>query len=81
MPVLENTPDFIKNSDNAAMPTLEPSKTGMERVFDAFNRILRWWAYLGQSLSMCDLVSVMLSHGQEVGSRDMGRKVWRNSPV
>ena len=81
-PVLENAPDFIKNSDNAAIPALVPSKTDMERVFDAFNRILRWWAYLGQSLIMCVRVSVvLLSHGQEVGSGDVGRKVWRNSPV
>ena len=79
VPVLENAPDFIKKPDNASMPTLEPSSTGMERVLDAFSRILWWWAYLGQSLSMCVRVSVvLLLHGQEVGSGDMGRKVWRN---
>ena len=63
-------------SDNAAMPVLEPSSSGNERYLDAFKRILRWWAYLGQSLRMCVLVSVMSpSHGQEVGSGDRERKV------
>ena len=75
VPVLENAPDFWMNLARAVIPLTVPRRTGMERCLEAFTSILLCSSYLGQSIRMWDLVSsVSLSHGQDVGSGDRGRK-------
>ena len=75
VPVLENAPDFWMNLARAVIPLVVPRRTGIERCLDAFSSIPLCSSYLGQSTRMCVLVSrVSLSHGQDVGSGDRGRK-------
>ena len=82
VPVLENVPDFIRNSDRASIPSFVPRRTDKERAIEAFTSILRCWLSLGQLRRMWFLVSVIsLSHGHELGSGDWGRKDCQNSPV
>jgi hypothetical protein len=81
VPVLENAPDLVRNSESAAIPTLVPSR-GICRELDAWTRMLRWLLYLGHSLMMWFLVSrISLLQGQWFGSGERGRKGCRNSPV
>ena len=81
-PVLENAPDLWMNLARAAIPLWVPRRTGRARCLEAFLRILRCCSYLGHSLSIWFLVSVVsLSHGQVEGSGDRGIKDCRNSPV
>ena len=64
----ENAPDLSRKLESTVMPFLEPSRNESDRELEAFARILRCWVYLGQSLKMRDLVSVMLiSHGHRMG--------------
>ena len=67
--IFQNAPDFIKNSDRAAIPSLVPRRTGM-RDLKAFISILRWWLYLGHFRSIWFLVSrvALVSQGQVLGS-------------
>lgn len=82
VPVLEKAPDFIRNSESAAMPSLVPSKDARERPLEALAKSFRCRWYLGQSLRMWFLVSRMSpSQGQVVGSADRRMNDWRNSSV
>ena len=82
VPVLENAPDFIKNSDRASIPSLVPRSSDRARALEALTSILQCRLYLGQSRRMWFLVSIISSlHGHELGSGDWGRKDCRNSPV
>ena len=70
-PVLENAPDFIRNSDRASIPSLVLRRSDRDRALEALTSILRCRVYLGQSRRMWFLVSVIsLSHGHELGSGD-----------
>lgn len=84
VPDLEKAPDFMRNSDRAEIPSLEPSSSVRARSLEPAVSNLRCLLYLGQSLMMWVLVSKMLtSQGQDVGSGERGRNLndWRNSPV
>jgi hypothetical protein len=75
-PVLEKAPDFWMKSARAAMPLLVPRIVGRTMYLDAFFSIFRCWSYLGHSLRIWLLVSmVSLSHGQVIGSGDRGKNV------
>ena len=78
----ENAPDFDMNSARAAIPVAVPRSSDRARFLEALVSTLRWELYLGQSLMMWFLDSmVKSSHGHVMGSGDRGRKAWRNSPV
>ena len=82
VPDLVNALDFLRNVVSAWMPFVVPRMTGRAIVSEGFRRILRCWAYLGQSWRMCSLVcSVVLSQGHVVASSRWGRNLMRNSPV
>ena len=69
VPVLENAPDFIRNSDRASIPSLVPRRSDRDRALEALTSILRCRLYLGQSRRMWFLVSIIsLSHGHVLGS-------------
>ena len=75
VPTLVKALDTLRNSESASMPFWVPRISRRAIVFEAFWRILRCRSNLGQSQRMCSLDSrVSLSHGQEVGSWDLGRK-------
>ena len=82
VPAFMKAPDLIRNSARAAIPVSEPRRFESARCLEAFRRMCRYWAYLGQSLMMWFLDSrVLLSHGQFWGSGERGRNARRNSPV
>ena len=71
-------------SAKAAMPFFELSIADRASGLEAFTRMLRCRAYLGQLCRMWFLVSVVSSdssHGQDVELGERGRKDLLNSPV
>ena len=82
VPDLVNALDFLRNVVSAWMPFVVPRMTGRAIVSEGFRRILRCWAYLGQSQRICSLVcSVVLLQGHVVASSRWGRNLMQNSPV
>ena len=81
-PVLEKAPTLVMKSAWAIIPSVVPRMVDRSMDREAFVRMSRCWLHPGHSLRMWLLDSrVSLSHGQEVGSVDNGRKERRNSPV
>ena len=78
VPTLVKVLDTLRNSESALMPFWVPRISRRATVLEAFWRILRCCSNLRQSQRMCSLDSrVLLLHGQELGSWELGRNEQR----